>query len=77
MAAIFQNGGQKHKFVNISAANLCRILILVSKHTFIRARKVIELISNMYLQEKLLFWYLSPILRNKCGHWSTFFLPTQ
>src|SRR5678816_4397010 len=51
LAAIFQNGRPKSRFFNISAPSSLRIVILVSKHAYIRARIPIELITNTYLHE--------------------------
>ena len=51
MAAIFQNGRPKLRFSNISASSSLRIVILVSKHTYLGARIPIELIANTYLHE--------------------------
>ena len=49
MAAIFQNGRPKVRFSNISASSSLRIVILVSKHTYLGARIPVEPIANTYL----------------------------
>ena len=51
MAAIFQNGRPKVRFSNISASSSLRIVILVSKHTYLGARIPIESIANTYLHD--------------------------
>src|SRR5688572_6440815 len=51
MAAIFQNGRPEYILFNISASPLHRIVILVSKHTYLGARIPTELIANTYLPE--------------------------
>src|SRR5688572_4640544 len=51
MAAIFQNGRPKLRFSNISASSSLRIVILVSKHTYLGERIPIKQIANTYLHE--------------------------
>ena len=51
MAAIFQNGRPEYILFNISTSRSLRIVILVSKHTYLGARIPTELIANTYLHE--------------------------
>jgi hypothetical protein len=51
MAAILQNGRPKYILFNISASSSLRIVILVSKHTYLGARIPIKPLANTYLEE--------------------------